>query len=277
MSADEVQGNPEAGDLLVREEGNLRHLADTWYDVVAELGRKDIPLREVRDLKEQDVIELSMLAGEAFDVLVNDHVFAEGEVVVVAEKVSIRVTRLVDPGDLPPLPGDTTPQAAEPAPAPWTPAQTGDAAARSMTLIGEGSFEMGSGQDDAPANQRPLHSVYLLPYLMDPFPVTNQDYRDFVNATGHRPPHHWQRGAYPTGTSRHPVVNVSWEDAVAYAEWAGKRLPTEAEWEKAARGTDEWIYPWGNAWPDCTLAQMSGCAGDSIEVGSLPAGASPYG
>lgn len=96
MSASEGGGNPEADNVLDREEGNLRHLGDTRYDVVAELGREDMPLSQVRALKVQDIIELRKLAGEPFEIRVNDRVFAEGEIVVVTDQVSVRVTRLVE-------------------------------------------------------------------------------------------------------------------------------------------------------------------------------------
>lgn len=77
--------------------------------------------------------------------------------------------------------------------------------------------------------------------------------------------------------SDHPVNCVDWDQAVAYCQWEGKRLPTEAEWEKAARGTDGRIYPWGNTAPDCNRAQYGKCGGQTVSVGTKPAGSSPYG
>ena len=98
----------------------------------------------------------------------------------------------------------------------------------------------------AKLDESPIHAVNLAPYYIDRFPITNVEYERFIQSTDYPPPAHWH-GA----RSRHeevnlPVVGVNWHDATAYAQWAGKRLPTEAEWEKAARGVDGRIYPWGD-------------------------------
>ncbi len=110
------------------------------------------------------------------------------------------------------------------------------------------------------------------------YPVTNAEYYRFVEASGHRRPDHWLRdGRYPPERAGHPVVFTSWEDAVAYTQWLGARLPTEAEWEKAARGEDGRLYPWGNEFvaENCNTSE-SGTDGTQ-SVDAHPGGASPYG
>jgi formylglycine-generating enzyme required for sulfatase activity len=91
---------------------------------------------------------------------------------------------------------------------------------------------------------------YLPAYWIAKTPVTNALYVRFIAASGHEPPEHWEGSGPPVAIADHPVTFVSWHDAFEYANWAGMRLPTEQEWEKAARGTDGRIYPWGNTWRD---------------------------
>lgn len=118
--------------------------------------------------------------------------------------------------------------------------------------------------------------VELPGFSISKFPTTNEEYARFVEATGHRPPK-WQGGQSPPDRSRHPVVNVSWEDADAYSNWLGARLPSEAEWEKAARGTQGWLYPWGNDFVpenlNCSESKSSG----TRPVDAHPGGVSPFG
>ena len=115
-----------------------------------------------------------------------------------------------------------------------------------MVYIGPGAFTMGGRDEDSPRNEPPAHSITLSGYYIGKTPVTNQEYREFVQCTGYKAPIHWQRGTFPPGVGKHPVANVSWRDACVYAEWWGARLPTEAEWEKAAQSNDERPYPWGS-------------------------------
>jgi ribose/xylose/arabinose/galactoside ABC-type transport system permease subunit/formylglycine-generating enzyme required for sulfatase activity len=149
-----------------------------------------------------------------------------------------------------------------------------------MIEIPAGPFTMGS--DTGIEDEAPAHEVDLPAFEIDKFEVTNADFAQFLEATGYQTDaeregrtKNWQSAA--EGKDNHPVVFVSWNDAVTYCQWAGKRLPTEAEWEKAARGTDGRMYPWGNEW-DASKANVkdTGLRGTAC-VGSFGAGASPYG
>jgi serine/threonine-protein kinase len=141
-------------------------------------------------------------------------------------------------------------------------------------LIPEGEFSMGS--TTGLPNERPVHQVYLDAYYIDKYEVTNSQYRKCVDAGACQPPsrtRYYDNSKY----AKHPVVYVDWFSANAYCTWRGARLPTEAEWEKAARGTDERIYPWGNSM-SCEFANAYECNNNgTVPVGSYPKGKSPYG
>ncbi len=187
-----------------------------------------------------------------------------------------------------------------------------------MVLVPAGEFSMGASTDEGGLpDEQPLRLVYLSAYWIDRYEVTNAAYARFTQETGYQAPANaapaltlWEHNAPMPGIEQHPVVNVSWLDAVAFCRWAGKRLPTEAEWEKAARGTDRRIYPWGNVWnldhansasywaqhtvhfADSTeweafwikglgaaISKEKGLRGEilTLPVGSFPSGVSPYG
>jgi formylglycine-generating enzyme required for sulfatase activity len=155
-----------------------------------------------------------------------------------------------------------------------------------MVLIPAGEFLMGSDPQkdkDADGDEQPQHSLYLPDYYLAKTPVTNAQYVAFVEGTGQDTPKHWEGGKPPGGKGDHPVVYVSWHDAVAYCRWlaetTGKpyRLPSEAEWEKGARGTDGRIYPWGDRWNAKLCNSKEGGPGDTTPVGAYPDGTSPYG
>ncbi|RTL64501.1 MAG: helix-turn-helix domain-containing protein [Pseudonocardiaceae bacterium] len=105
-----------------------------------------------------------------------------------------------------------------------------------MALVEGSVFQAGPGNTP----------LWLPSYYIDVYPVSNQEYAQFVAATGHHTPRHWTGGTFPADLADHPVVFVTWTDAAAYAEWVGKALPTSQQWEKAARGTRGSIYPWGD-------------------------------
>jgi formylglycine-generating enzyme required for sulfatase activity len=155
-----------------------------------------------------------------------------------------------------------------------------------MVNVPAGEFLMGSPSGEGDNDEHPQHTVYLDAYYIDKYEVTNAQYQAFVRATGHKEPYrsedwaqpyNWTNGMYPSDKADHPVVLVDWNDADAYCRWAGKRLPTEAEWEKAARGTDGRKYPWGNWGPSSGLLNFNTNVGKTSAVGSYPSGASPYG
>jgi formylglycine-generating enzyme required for sulfatase activity len=150
-----------------------------------------------------------------------------------------------------------------------------------MVLVPAGPFLMGSL--DGEPDEAPPRTVTLPAFYIDKFEVTHEQYAKFVTATGHKPPIDWPGGQIPVKLATHPVVNVTWTDADAYAKWAGKRLPTEAEWEKAARGTDGRIYPWGNSATGKKSASGEDAKdkghpeGRTFPVGSFAADISPCG
>lgn len=115
-----------------------------------------------------------------------------------------------------------------------------------MVVIPAGEFQMGS--DNGEDEEKPVHSIYIDVFYMDIYEVTNAQYKKFIDATGHKEPSYWNDSKY--NSPNQPVVGVSWNDAKSYADWVGKRLPTEAEWEKAARGgLIGKKYIWGDEWP----------------------------
>ncbi len=146
-----------------------------------------------------------------------------------------------------------------------------------MVWVPAGAFLMGSTpeEEDAGANEMPQHRVTLDGFWIYKHAVTVAQYHTFCQATHRQLPEAPSWGWLDT----HPMVNVCWEDAGAYAEWAHAKLPSEAQWEKAARGKDGRIYPWGNEWDvqKCSTAAGEHSPRMSMPVGSLPAGASPYG
>jgi formylglycine-generating enzyme required for sulfatase activity len=164
-------------------------------------------------------------------------------------------------------------------------------AGEDMVAVPAGTLLM--GRDHGPQDERPAHRLSLPAYSIDRYPVTNEGYAQFLNVNGpynarkerlydhddpdariHRVGDRWSADK---GHERHPAVEVTWAGARDFCAWRGKRLPTEAEWEKAARGADGRRYPWGNQAPDPTRAKFSGRFNETAPVDAFAAGASPYG
>ncbi|NIO69816.1 MAG: SUMF1/EgtB/PvdO family nonheme iron enzyme [Anaerolineae bacterium] len=165
-----------------------------------------------------------------------------------------------------------------------------------LVRIPAGEFLMGTREEDVDAitekygierkfieREVPQRKVFVDEFEIGKYPVTNFEYQAFVQDTGHQPPRHWEGDQYPEGLGDHPVVNVSWHDAVAYCEWLSEktghpyRLPTEAEWEKAARGADGRQFPWGDEWDESRCNTAEGGPGTTTPVGQYsPDGDSPY-
>jgi formylglycine-generating enzyme required for sulfatase activity len=153
--------------------------------------------------------------------------------------------------------------------------------------IPAGEFLMGSDTSrdrQADSDEQPQHTLSVSEFLIMRHPVTNAQYRGFVEATGHRNPLFWKKGEFPDDKANHPVVGVSYKDAITYCRWAGEqiglplRLPTESEWEKAARGPDGRVYPWGDRWEAGRCNTREAKLKGTTPVGHFsPAGDSPYG
>jgi len=163
-----------------------------------------------------------------------------------------------------------------------------------MVLVPAGEFLMGS--DTWSGSEKPSHTVYLDSYYIDQFEVSNSAFVEFLNEVGNQiegvaGKAHWVEENDPDlqifrvddvwqvtpGREDHPMNEVTWFGARAFCEWRQARLPSEAEWEKAARGTDGRTYPWGEAEPTCEMANFAGCFYDSVPVDSYPDWVSPYG
>ena len=184
----------------------------------------------------------------------------------------------------PPRPPQITPPVSPPPPPPPRSSHqvtsshlmTGGKIAFDWVTIPAGEFTMGSNDND---REKPIHKVYLAEYQIARVPVTNEQWGMFLQDSGYnwaKRNELWKNGL-PRGKEKHPVVWVNWHDSMAFCKWAGVRLPTEAEWEKAARGTDGRKWPWGNNEPTVSLCNFNKNVGDTTPVGNYPSGKSPNG
>jgi formylglycine-generating enzyme required for sulfatase activity len=169
--------------------------------------------------------------------------------------------------------------------------QSGAPAPEGMAMIPAGPFMMGSRATASHVgfhvgvDEVPMHEVVLPAFYLDRTEVTNAQYAKFLQVSGRPLPadpkdpdyYRWKGPTPPAGQEQYPVMYVNWYDAQAYCEWAGKRLPTEEEWEKAARGTDQRQWPWGDTFDAAKCNSYEAGLKWSAPVGSLPQGDSPYG
>lgn len=165
-----------------------------------------------------------------------------------------------------------------------------------MVLVPAGTFAMGRAVDDifAKDHEKPLRTVFLSAYWIDVYPVTNLRFKRFMEEGGYERKDYWSADGWlwrleneitaPLGWNRpewdapdQPVSGVNWYEAQAFCRWAGKLLPTEAQWERAARGEDQRDFPWGNEWPRKELANFNNEVGRVTPVGAYPEGVSPHG
>ena len=161
---------------------------------------------------------------------------------------------------------------------------------KEMVLVPAGEFVMGTNKTDDEKthlkigavkplflDQHPTRKIFLDSYYIDKYEVTNEEYKQFLDSSGYDElPGHWKYGTYAEGKDRYPVTHVTWREALTYALWAQKSLPTEAQWEKAARGVDGRIYPWGNDYEKGKSNMDIDGARGLVEVGTYPADISPY-
>ena len=151
-----------------------------------------------------------------------------------------------------------------------------------MVLVPAGEFTMGSPDGVGEKEEHPQHTVDLDAFYIDQYEVTTEQYAQFMSATGHSAPEFWDQ-VDSSRDGKKPVIGINWDDAQTYCDWAGKRLPTEAEWEKAARGTDQRTYPWGDTNLDSRIANFGKDWDSEVyaerlkAVGSYERGKSPYG
>ncbi len=142
-----------------------------------------------------------------------------------------------------------------------------------MALVTGGTMVMGNNASTDSA-EKPEHEVQVGSFLIDTVEVTNEEFLKFIQATNQPAPPHWKNGTYPPGEGKYPVTNLQWTEAQAFARWAGKRLPTEAEWEFAAHGPNRQLYPWGNQFISANANTKESKKAVAMPVGSYPKGAS---
>jgi serine/threonine-protein kinase len=296
--------------LVVRRTGadyyafTIAPLSKTWMAVMSSAGRATVLAEGSEDSIQagKGVNRLQVEAnGPNFAFMINgrpvaqftDATFGAGEVGFILQNVDNTLVHVhynsltlrevetavatVEPAPTPIPPTPTATAAPPTATATPEPTETAIFAPEGMALIPAGAFRMGS--ESGQVDERPVHEVRLNAFFMDQFEVTNGRYQRCVDAGACDPP--GTRGSFTRALYfgdpeylNYPVISVTWRQATAFCEWEGKRLPSEAEWEYAARGTDERAYPWGDAFD---VALIPANVNDTVETGSLAGNVSPFG
>lgn len=177
-----------------------------------------------------------------------------------------------------------TPQVTQSSPVTSLPPQTAEPSAAPETFAPQGTVPVSGAQVvlGGESEERPVQRLVIEPFAIAETEVTNEQYTEFIKATGHKPPAHWQNGQFAEGDNQKPVTNITWQDAKDYCRWLSEklgatvRLPGEAEWELAARGKEGLNYPWGNAW-DSQAAASKETNGKLQPVKTFAANKSPFG
>jgi formylglycine-generating enzyme required for sulfatase activity len=215
-------------------------------------------------------VEFKSLVNRNRSTIIPGLLLGVGIFIIIAV-VLLGISRLLDRignqnANIPNANSSPTPQPSPPPPAKPSPP--------GMAYVQGGDFMMGNNEGGNEL-EKPEHKVNVPAFYIDKYEVTCEQYAKFVKESNHPAPPGWINGNYPSGAAKLPVTGVSWYDAKAYARWAGKRLPSEAEWELAARGYDKRLYPWGNVWKLNAANAGETSAGRIVEVGSYKDGLSP--
>jgi serine/threonine-protein kinase len=280
---EQMQGEPEVRSDIYALAATMHHLLS---------GRPPVPFKfpAIRSLRSEVSAEIEAVLEKALKLRADERYGTAREMREALEGFGAASTKVKAKAAPAPVSVNLAPAMAAqspvcPAPS-LPPTMTNPTDGADMILIPAGEFLMGSPAGKGNNDEHPQHKVYLDAFYICKYQVTNGQFAKFVKETGYKAEGDWKKYA-KSGRETHPVVNVTWNDASAYCRWAGGALPTEAQWEKAARGTDGRDYPWGNTWDGnrCNWdkgPKVSGMANISngrgtAPVGSFPSGVSPCG
>ena len=259
--------------------------ANALADIISQIGGSQAETTEQLD----DLLDILFAQYEELnDFIVAQHVQTRQAILETESRLSATLDTVAKMADIAEISTELSElkailqgreTAVSPTPPPKTKAQPRQAYEPELCVVPSGSFIMGADTPSTPDYER-QHIVDLPTYAISRYPITNALYAAFVKKTNHPRPSDWRGGRMPSGKEDFPVVYVSWHDARVYCQWLSEqtnklyRLPTEAEWEKAARGEEGLLYPWGNEWQDT----VCNCGGGRLTAVNLyPAGKSIYG